>query len=261
MRRFAIVLALAASCASADIPYPHTAKVDGSMLMSYRWSSVPGSLAGVITCPDGRAFCDVGMGVRWLDDVYCPVTCWSMGVGMLAVRVNNMTTWADASAAFIRAHGASGGSQGQWLDIPNEWAICFMAGIDGAGTATGSIPPGTQCTNIPPVPNTCEVTGAQPEIDHGTQTAVAAHGAIGVATVNVECTRPSTIRFRTVDGIDRIELMNGLHTTLSVDQMRLGTPITVSAGVQTHEIRSTLDVTGTPSGAYNKNAVIIIDIL
>ncbi len=179
---------------------------------------------------------------------------------VFSVGIKNGTTWAEAQAVFTQRFGRSGSNKWtSWTWHPTKWEVCVgrMPSLPVSPASDLVLQNPSDCSLIPPISVSCSVKN-KVDIDHGTLSASAVHGAKGTAVANLSCTSRAKVRVRFLPRI--VKMGGGITSTISIDEIQDGDVIDVDSMTNLTFV-SQLSSSGATIGAHQGSSVVIFDII
>ncbi|CNK93645.1 exported pilin protein [Yersinia frederiksenii] len=193
--------------------------------------------------------------------------CGNPSNALTRVIVSQGATAQTMRTAFVNKNGVSGSwstiTPAQLYTSGSCFGVMYWQG-DNDNNLTGKVIPGSYCGAVPPMPETCEITG-DVYINYGSLNQQAVDGAIKSEPLIINCTVRTSVKLTLVGGKSIPLGQNGnLTSTLKVAGQDLSTGVTVTAAVGNtpFQIESTLHAPALPdAGTFSGSGVVIMSYL
>lgn len=137
------------------------------------------------------------------------------------------------------------------VDFKKDWATALANSWDGGVGAAGS------CIGVPPANQWCALTTPQVTFNYPVMQLENASGSEQESSVGVECTTGMAYTLR-LQGMNAIQLSNGMSANLTVDDKKLGEAIQGKNGSNNLTLISQLAGSPTKSGPFSGTGVLFI---
>lgn len=193
--------------------------------------------------------------------------CGNPSNALTQVFVYQGATAQDMRAAFVKKNGISG----SWSTVTPDplravgscFGVMYWQGSNDSNLS-GRVIPGSYCGQVPPVPETCEVTG-DVYINYGIINQQLVDGSTKSEPLVINCTARTSV-ILTLVGNKSINLGQGgnLTSTLKMSGRDLYNGVSVTAGIgkNSFPIESTLHAPSLPNaGIFSGSGVVIMSYL